>query len=191
MGKTRAEYQKDYRESKKKADSEFLTREKNRVKSYRIPIDQLPPKKKKTVRKHNRQYSRIYRAKKKQEVNENKEKAYSVEIEIAYQSAMVSSTTMPVQDDAIASTSHDDNQQGLPSRLRRNGPLLVKMIFPNRKRKTKRSKVLKQANERIKELSKKVTHLTERQAVWKKRYQRVSKTTQRKTNQEVHQNTVY
>jgi len=65
-----------------------------------------------------------------------------VEIEIADQSAMVSSTTMPVQDDAIASTSHDDNQQGLSS-LRRNGPILVKMNFPNKKRKTKRSKVLK------------------------------------------------
>ena len=84
---------------------------------------------------------------------------------------------MPVQDDAIASTSHDDNHQGLSS-LRRNGPILVKLNFPNKKRKTKRSKVLKQANKRIKELSKKVTHLTKR----KKRYQRVSKTTQRKTN---------
>ena len=59
MGKTRAEYQKDYWDRKKKADSEFLPREKNRVKSYRIPIDQLPPK------KQNRRYSRIYRAKKK------------------------------------------------------------------------------------------------------------------------------
>jgi hypothetical protein len=63
MGKTRAEYQKDYWECKKKADSEFLAREKNRVKSYRIPIDQLPPKKQKKVRKQNRRYSRIYCAK--------------------------------------------------------------------------------------------------------------------------------
>ena len=48
MGKTRAEYQKDYMERKKNTDSEFLAREKNRVKSYRIPIDQLPTKKPKT-----------------------------------------------------------------------------------------------------------------------------------------------
>jgi hypothetical protein len=60
-----------------------------------------------------------------------------LEIEIADQSTMVSSTTMPVQDDAIANTSHDDNQQGLSS-LRRNGPILVKMNFPNKKRKTKK-----------------------------------------------------
>jgi len=60
-----------------------------------------------------------------------------VEIEIADQSAMVSSITMPVQDDAIASTSHDDNQQGLSS-LRRNGHILVKMNFPNKKRKKKK-----------------------------------------------------
>jgi hypothetical protein len=54
MGKTRAEYQKDYMERKKNTDSEFLAREKNRVKSYRVRIDQLPTIKKPRRRLENR-----------------------------------------------------------------------------------------------------------------------------------------
>jgi hypothetical protein len=57
--------------------------------------------------------------------------------------------------------------------------------FPNKKRKTKRSKAVKQVNKGMKDLIQKVTHLTKRQAVVVKRYQKFSKTTQRKTNQEV------
>ena len=60
-----------------------------------------------------------------------------MEIEIADQSTIVSSTTMPVQDDAIGSTSHDDNQQGLSS-LRRNGHILVKMNFHKQEKKNKK-----------------------------------------------------
>ena len=54
MGKTRAEYQKDYMERKKNTDTEFLAREKNRVKSYRVRIDQLPTIKKTRRRLENR-----------------------------------------------------------------------------------------------------------------------------------------
>ncbi|KAL3867948.1 hypothetical protein ACJMK2_040790 [Sinanodonta woodiana] len=61
MGKTRAQYQKDYSERKKKNNKEFLKREKERTKYYKLPIGALSEEKQHKLREKNRNWKRISR----------------------------------------------------------------------------------------------------------------------------------
>ncbi|XP_048245740.1 uncharacterized protein LOC124116006 [Haliotis rufescens] len=55
----------------------------------------------------------------------------------------------------------------------RPGPFLVKMTFPNKQRKPKRSCALKRANTKVKELTDQLSSYKKKQQKWKKRYQRM------------------
>ena len=63
MGKTRAEYQKEYRERKKKNDKEFLKKERQRTKHYKLPIGALSKGKQSELREKNRLWKRSSRDK--------------------------------------------------------------------------------------------------------------------------------
>ncbi|KAL3847840.1 hypothetical protein ACJMK2_018731 [Sinanodonta woodiana] len=63
MGKTRAQYLKDYRERKKKNDKEFLKRERERTKHYKLPIRALSEDKRRELREKNINRKRISREK--------------------------------------------------------------------------------------------------------------------------------
>lgn len=58
--KSRAQIQKLYRDRKKASDPQFLERERERQKKYRVPIAQLSAVKQATVRAQNRQYRKTY-----------------------------------------------------------------------------------------------------------------------------------
>ena len=54
MGKTRAEYQKEYRERKKMHDQDFLKKERQRTKQYKLPIKALSKTKQDELREKNK-----------------------------------------------------------------------------------------------------------------------------------------
>ena len=90
-GKTRPEYQREYRERKKKIDNTFLSRERDRVKGYRVHINRLTKNKQNAVRKRNRVYSQVYRNKLK--LTDTTTKRVFEETDRSEQSEIVSSST--------------------------------------------------------------------------------------------------
>ncbi|KAL3871293.1 hypothetical protein ACJMK2_039300 [Sinanodonta woodiana] len=63
MGKTRAQYLKDYIERKTKNDKEFLKRETDRTKHYKLPIGALSEGKRRELCDKNINWERISREK--------------------------------------------------------------------------------------------------------------------------------
>ncbi|XP_071105228.1 serine/arginine-rich splicing factor 4-like [Haliotis cracherodii] len=160
MAKTDAENQKVYRERKKRNDSQYLAKERARVKGYRIPIDQMQTKKKKAVRERNKLYSKAYRDRKK--TQKQAQGASVVEVT----DVVVDAETDQV---GTVSSSTDASRQSRS----RPGSFLVKMTFPNKQRKPKRSCALKRANTKVKELTEQLSSYKKKQQKWKKRYQRM------------------
>ena len=65
MAKSRAEYQKEYRERKKKNDASYQEKERLRAKQNRVPIKRMNKREQETLRHKNRVYSQRSRNKKK------------------------------------------------------------------------------------------------------------------------------
>ncbi|WAQ96817.1 hypothetical protein MAR_029507 [Mya arenaria] len=63
MTKSRAEYQREYRERKKKKDPNYLNSERIRAKGNRVSISKTSKREQSAIRHRNKEYSKRYRAK--------------------------------------------------------------------------------------------------------------------------------
>ncbi|KAL3867673.1 hypothetical protein ACJMK2_040544 [Sinanodonta woodiana] len=132
MGKTRAQYRKDYRERKKKNDKEFLKRERERTKHYKLPIGALSEEKRRELREKNINWKWISREKLRrintQETEEKEDRPRSSEAE----------------------TNEDKADSSQATQQSSKWCLTVKLDFKPRQWSQKRSKALRTASRRIK-----------------------------------------
>lgn len=70
MGKTRAQYQKEYRERKKLQDKHYLKRERERTKKYKAPIAALSKEKQFEQREKNKLWKRKSRERQRNKLSE-------------------------------------------------------------------------------------------------------------------------
>ena len=123
MAKMPAQHQKEYRERRKQRDESFLEKERTRVKGYRKPIHSLNQKDQAFVRERNRMYSNNYRERKRAEKQKKVRKTSIIE----EQSSVVSSTS---------------GETAAKSK-RGQTTLLVKLAFPEKRRKKQKADALR------------------------------------------------
>lgn len=152
-GQDKAEYQKAYRERKKKTDKTYLEKERRRAKSNRVTIGALNKRKQEVIRERNRQYVRKFRAKIKSQ-NELNEQSNGQEVQPEPSTSRASEDQPQQLPTVSSSTCTDSINQMKPT-------LVVKMNFGQKKKQLlKRLKALRSASYKINNLKlelKKVT----------------------------------
>ncbi|XP_053400539.1 uncharacterized protein DDB_G0286299-like [Mercenaria mercenaria] len=163
MGKTRAEYQKEYRERKKLQDKDFLKRERQRTKQYKLPINALDKDKQNELREKNRLWKRQSRERKKNKIQQEKDREREEN----------------TQNCETQTNSHEEHYSERTTRNKSSQSMMVKMSFEPRKRSQKRSKALRKASRTIETLEEKMSKLTRENKKLRKRHERATKANQK------------
>ncbi|KAK6186926.1 hypothetical protein SNE40_006182 [Patella caerulea] len=171
MGKTPAEYQREYRERKKRKDPAYLEGERKRQERYRKGINDLNIKDQKKRRDMSKLYSFTYREREKQKKATNTpKKPPEIEIVECRKTSNEQSPTISSSNDAFDFGSSPSNRRSSTS----PNQLFVKLQFPNKK-PTVRTNTLKKANNKIYQLREEIKKLKKAKRKYEKRCERMTK----------------
>jgi len=173
MSKSKAEIQRKYRRRKKLKYPDYLKKERERQKKYRVSASDKPKTQRESDNIRARTYNNRYRR------NLKKGNAETERNEVTRnQTNERDESDQCTQHSAVSSTNNEDGPSMSPRSSTPNSKFTVKMNFTGRRKtSTKRSKALRNARSEMTKMRNKLSSSQKNTEKWRKRYERLHRKT--------------
>ena len=173
MSKSKAEIQREYRRIKKQNDPDYLIKERERQKKYRVSASDKPKAQRESDNIRARTYNNRYRRNLRKRNTKTKHNDVT-----RNQINERDESDQCTQHSVISSTNNEDGTSMSTRSSTPKGKLTVKMNFTGRRRtSTKRSKALRSARSGMMKMRNKLSSSQKDTEKWRKRYERLHRKT--------------